>query len=297
MTQDDVHRRARSPLYRDFFSQAEIDAQYDVPRSVEDPAPYRALLASKSAQARGLGSARLGLRFGPTEAEYLDVYPAGADAPALLFVHGGYWRASSAREHAYAALGPLTRGVTVVITNYALCPDVDIAEITRQSRAAAAWVWSHAQELGIDRARIFAAGHSAGAQQVAMMLGETPSRAAELPPSVLQGGVGISGIYDLRPLRHSFLQPALRLTEDSAARQSPLLHLPSRSAPLLVTVGSEESDEFQRQSRDYAAARAGAELPGSFSIQGGRNHYTIAADLADPESSLCAELFAWMGLA
>ena len=91
-------------------------------------------------------------------------------APLLVFIHGGYWRASSAREHAYAALGPLAHGITVVVTNYALCPEVDIGEIARQSRAALAWVWHHARELEVDRERIFVAGHSAGAQQAALLL-------------------------------------------------------------------------------------------------------------------------------
>ena len=278
----------------DFRSDAEIDAQYDVPRNVEDPAPYRAFRATKSAEARGLASARFGLRFGPTEPEHMDVYPAGAGAAALVFIHGGYWRASSAREHAYAALGPLARGFTVAVTNYALCPAVDIAEITRQSHAAIAWLWNQAADLEIDRDRIFAVGHSAGAQQVAMLLGESLANDYGLPADALKGGVGISGVYDLRPLRRSFLQPTLRLTAEMAARQSPLLDLPTRSPPMLVTVGSEESSEFQRQSRDYAAARATAGLPGELSIQPEKNHYTIAAELADPDSRLCAELFAWM---
>ena len=269
-------------LYRDFETQEQIDAQYDIRRSVEDPAPFRAEFKRKNEEALSLSGAQLGIPYGTDPDEYLDIYPAGADAPVLIFVHGGYWRASSAREHAYVALGPHVLGVTVVVTNYSLCPEVTIDVITRQNHAAIEWVLEHAREFRADPDRIVLAGHSAGGQQVALLLGK-------LGPS-LRGGIGMSGIYDLRPLRHSFLQPKLRLDDDLVRQQSPLFQVPRESPPLTIMVGSAESDEFIRQSRALYDAWRNSGLQADLLQQPGLNHYTSVSQWSNADSPACAVL-------
>ena len=193
-------------LYRDFENREQIDEQYDFRRSVEDPAPFRAYFRARNEEAWRLPDARLGIAYGSGPDTYVDVYPAGASAPVLMFVHGGYWRASSAREHGYVALRPHALGVSVVVTNYSLCPAVTLDAISRQNGAALTWIRENARGFGSDPDQVVVAGHSAGAQQAALLLG---SRGSEL-----RGGIGVSGIYDLRPLRFSFLLPKLRLEDD-----------------------------------------------------------------------------------
>jgi arylformamidase len=91
-------------------------------------------------------SSLLDVSFGSTIEETLDIFPAqDPDAPILVFIHGGYWRSNSSKEFSWVALGPVALGFTVVITNYALCPKVTLPEITRQSRAAIAWVEQNVQ--------------------------------------------------------------------------------------------------------------------------------------------------------
>ena len=274
-------------LYRDFETQEQIDAQYDIRRSVEDPTPYRAFFQKKNEEALRLPGARLGISYGSGPDEYLDIYPAGAEAPStgapvLVFIHGGYWRASSARDHAYVALGPHALGVSVVVTNYSLCPSVSIDTITRQNQAALAWVRQHAHEFGANPDRIVLAGHSAGAQQTALLLGSDA-----LP---LRGGIGISGVYDLRPLRFSFLQPKLRLNDELARQESPLFQVPRKAPPFTITVGSAESNEFLRQSRSLFDAWRDAGLEAELLEQPGLNHYTSVAQLTDTGSLACTTL-------
>ena len=269
-------------LYREFETREQIDAQYDIRQSVEDPAPYRAYFQRKNEEALHLPGVQLGIPYGSGPDEYLDIYPTGTEAPVLVFIHGGYWRASSAREHGYVALGPHSLGVNVVLTNYSLCPEVSIDAITGQNDAAIAWVRKHARDFGADPDQIVLAGHSAGAQQVALLLGSHGSS--------LRGGIGSSGIYDLRPLRYSFLQPKLRLNAELVMQQSPLFQLPREAPPLTIMVGTEESDEFIRQSRSLYDAWRGAGLRAELLQQPGMNHYTSVAQWADASSSACTVL-------
>ena len=126
-------------LYRDFISQEAIDSEYNIELAVGDMGPYVEWFVGGSARARAELACVLDVPFGPTRDETLDIFPASRpNAPVLLFVHGGYWRMLSSKEFSLVARGPVAHDVTVVISNYSLCPKVSIAEITRQSRATVA---------------------------------------------------------------------------------------------------------------------------------------------------------------
>ena len=128
-------------LYRQFATSEEIDNQYAMSRVIGDTAPYFQRHAEASAAARDDLDCELNIQFGPTLDENLDIFPAAdPDAPIVIFIHGGYWRAFSSQDFGFVARGLVARGITVVIPNYALCPKVTLPEITRQCRAAAAWI-------------------------------------------------------------------------------------------------------------------------------------------------------------
>jgi arylformamidase len=264
---------------------AAIDAEYDPERRVTSRQPFIDWYVRESAKARARLDCRLDVPYGPTAPETLDIFPSSAPgSPVVIYIHGGYWRALSSKEFSFVASGLVPHGITVAVMNYALCPSVAIADITRQSHAAVAWLAENAGQFSGDPATIVALGHSAGGQQVGMLLsssGETP-RAS----SAIKGGISISGVFDLLPLRKSWLQPTLKLTEESAAAQSPLLKIPKHAAPLLVSVGGDESAAFLAQSQDYLAAWRAAGLAGDYVPQPGRNHYEAVYGLADPESAL-----------
>jgi arylformamidase len=278
-------------LYRQFVTQAEIDKEYDVETSAPDFQQYIDFNIRESRKAREELECLLDVSFGPTVEEMLDVFPAqNPEAPILVFIHGGYWRANSSKEFSWVARGPVALGFTVVIINYALSPKVTLPEITRQSRAAIAWVHRSSKTFSGSRRRIYVAGHSAGGHQVAMLLHTRWMEDYGLPSDVIRGGFAISGLFDLRPLRFSWLQPMLQLTEDIVQAQSPLLRLPDRAPPLLVSVGGAESSELRRQSADYLHAWMAAGLEGWSFEQPEANHFTAIAGFIDKDSELCASL-------
>jgi arylformamidase len=264
-----------------------IDAEYDPSRRVLSRQPYMDWYVRESALAREKLGSRLDIPFGPTPAETLDIFPsAKANSPVLMFIHGGYWRALGSKDFSYVAGGLVPHGITVVVMNYALCPEVSIPTITAQSRAAVAWLARNAQHYGGNPAHIVVAGHSAGGQQVGMLLSGDRSSQIGTGAPCLKGGIAISGLFDLRPLQQSWLQPTLRLTDSMSAEQSPLLQIPRQAAPLLLSVGGDETDAFKNQSQRYLVAWKYAGLDGDYFAQPGLNHYESVYGFADPASPL-----------
>ena len=284
-------------LYRDFATQEELDAQYDL-RTIfpEAASSYEAFCGRESEKVRTNLTHHLNVPFGPTLAEHADLYPVGDGAPVLVYVHGGFWALRTSKEFGFVARGPVSEGVATVVTNYALCPAVTIDEIVRQTRAAVAWVYRNARPFGGDPERIHVAGHSAGGHLVAMLLTTDWERDYGLPGDIIKSATAISGLYDLAPFPYTFLQPKVQLTWDQVQRNSPILRLPDEAPPLLVAYGGDETDEFKRQSEDYLAAWESKGLPGDRLILSGKNHYDVIDGFLDAGSPLLSGIFGRMGL-
>lgn len=276
-------------LYRQFATQAEIDAQYDVEQSVPDFTVYAKHYTEESRVARHRLRCELDLPYGPTRAETLDIFPAERrDAPVFVFIHGGYWRMLSSKEFSCVALGLVALGITTVVVNYALAPKVSIDEITRQIRAAVAWVLRRIDRHGGDPPRVALGGHSAGAHLTAMCL-QTPWREdyGLEHDDPLAGAVLISGLYDLEPLRYSLMQPMIQLDDGVIRRQSPMFSVRPCSTPALVAWGNAEPDEFRRQSEEFNTAWAAAGNRSKRVPIADANHFTAIYGFEDSRSVLC----------
>jgi arylformamidase len=284
-------------LYRNFATQEELDAQYDLrARFPEAASLYEAFCGRESEKAREDLNHHLDVPFGPTLAEHVDLYPAVEGAPVLVYVHGGFWALRTAREFGFVARGPVSRGAATVVTNYALCPAVTIDEIVRQTRAAVAWTYENAPSFGGDPERIHVAGHSAGGHLVAMLLATDWEGDYGLPADIIKGATAISGLFDLAPFPYTFLQPKVQFTWDQVRRNSPILHLPDAAPPLLVAYGEDETDEFKRQSEDYLGAWKAEGLPGERLVLPGKNHFDVIDGFLDAGSPLLSRILGQMGL-
>lgn len=284
-------------LYRNFATQEELDAQYDLRTLFPEAASlYEAFCERESEKVREDLDHHPTVPFGPTLAERVDLYPAGRDAPVLVYVHGGFWALRTSEEFGFVARGPVSRGVATVVTNYALCPAVTIDEIVRQTRAAVAWTYRNARSFGGDPERVHVAGHSAGGHLVAMLLATDWPGEYGLPAGVIKGATAISGLFDLAPFPYTFLQPKVQLTWDQVHRNSPILHLPHAAPPLLVAYGEDETAEFKRQSEDYLAAWKAKGLSGERLVLPGKNHYDIVDGFLDAESPLLSPILGRIGL-
>jgi len=282
-------------LYRNFTSQEEIDLEYNIALNVADRERWIEWYAEESARVRDELDCVLDVRFGPTVDETIDVFPAKKPrAPLLVFIHGGYWFRFGSKDFSLVARGLVSRDVTVVVTNYSLCPGVTINEITRQNRAVIAWLHREGPNFNADISRIFVAGHSAGGQQVGMLCETDWQSEYGLPADIIKGGIPISGVFDLHPLRYSYLQPKLLLTHEIILRQSPYLNIPRSGPPLLITFGEDETKEFHRQSTDFLQAWRANGLQGELLVQEGKHHFSAIEGLTNGNSSLCNVLIDFM---
>ncbi len=230
------------PIYLT-YDRAALDLQYNNQLRVPDFADHVARWQQESARVRAALPGERDVAFGPSADEVLDIYTparAGRPAPVQVYYHGGYWRSFKAADFAFVAERLAEAGVLVVVVNYALVPAVRIGELVRQCRAALAWVHANIGRHGGDPNRIFVSGHSAGGHLVAAMAAMVPPAGEPDTRTLLQGGVALSGLYDLEPIRLCYLQETLQMTPAEAAANSPARHLPNTAKPLILSYGADE---------------------------------------------------------
>jgi len=275
-------------LYRNFQTQAQIDAQYNPSAQLPADAQPLQRFAAQAHVARSALRCTLDVPYGPTREETLDIFPADtANAPVFIFLHGGYWRALSSKDFSGIAIGLQPLGITNVVVNYALCPFVSIDEITRQTRAACAWVLRNIGAHGGDPSRVAIGGHSAGGHLTAMCLQTPWERDYGLPQDPFAAAILFSGLYDLEPLRYSYLQPLIQLDDGIIRRNSPAFLARPCATPLWITWGSAESAEFARQSALYRDAMAAAGNPARLEAQPEADHFTVLRGFESATSTVC----------
>lgn len=268
------------------MDRAALDAAYDNTAAVANSAALLADFDARSVQLRAARPQHLDLRYGHAERNRIDYFAADKPGPILVFIHGGYWQMRAKETFAFVAAGPLAHGMHVALPGYTLAPAITLDGIVNEVRAALRWIAQHAAEFGGETSRIIVSGWSAGGHLTAMMMDE---------PSVA-GGLAVSGLFDLEPVRLNYLNAKLALDAAAVRRLSPTLNLPARSTPLTLAYGTGELSELQRQSEMYAAARAQAGLPTGVLRLAQHNHFTILEELARADGELTRAVCELAGL-
>ncbi len=273
-----------------------FDTQYDNRRRVPEFAQHIARWREHSASARQRLPCHLDLPYAPGASVTLDVFPAArANAPVLVFIHGGYWRSLDKADFSFVAEPFVAAGAMVVVPNYSLCPAIEVDTIAMQMAQALAWVHRHAAHHGGDTARCVVAGHSAGGHLAAMLLACDGRRVAQgLPRQLVRSAVSISGLYDLAPIAAApSLQVDLHLTPDVVARASPAGFAAPSGARLISVVGALESEEFLRQNRLIHQRWGPAVVPVCEELPG-RDHFSVLDDLVAPRARLHRLVLQWL---
>ncbi|MEK0433419.1 MAG: hypothetical protein RL700_1626, partial [Pseudomonadota bacterium] len=225
------------------------DRMYNNRALVPDFADHLQHWTEQSKNARNQLRGLTDITYGDGPNESLDIFPASvANAPVMVFLHGGYWRALDKSDHSFIA-PPFTReGVCVVVPNYALCPAVRIPDIVMQMVKALTWVWRYIHEWGGDPSRIHVVGHSAGGHLAAMMMACQWQRYADdLPADLVKTGLSVSGLFELESvMRSPMLQSDLRLDDAQVLRCSPAWMPTPAQGSFWSVVGALESEEFIR---------------------------------------------------
>jgi arylformamidase len=271
-----------------------LDAQYKVRDVVPDFQVFLDRWATASRWARANLRGQLNIHYGPSAEETLDIFLPSVqtqNAPVQVLIHGGYWRALSKDDFSFLAAAIVPASVVAVVINYALCPAVTLDRIVDQCRRALIWAARNASAYGGDPARLHVTGHSAGAHLAAMMAATDWSRFESGFVPVLRSICGVSGLYDLDPLRATSIQTDLRLSDHAAARNSPILLEPAAGTHALLIAGGAETHAFRAQTAAYAATLRTYKITCETLEMPGRHHYSIVDELCTDASPARA---AWL---
>src|SRR5215472_17336357 len=289
----------KGPLVFLDYDQAALDAAYDQAAS----APNREQLINRRNRDSELARLQIGeperIAYGPAAIERLDIYrTGGASAPIFIFIHGGAWRGGRSKDFAGPAEMFLAAGAHYVAPDFSWVQDVDgsLMVLATQVCRAVAWVYQNAGQFGGERNRLYIGGQSSGAHLAAVALTTDWRSNFGLPADIIKGGICISGMYDLTPVRLSARSAYVKFDDTTVAALSPMRHLDRLHAPLVVAYGTCETPEFQRQNREFAAAGKAAGTRVQLLVGEHYNHCELPETLGNPYGLLGRAALDLMGL-
>ena len=267
------------------MDQVELDAAYD--QAFYAPLLQDILnrLASTSEAVRGRIGQPMRVPYGPTAIEKLDIYRTKrAKAPIFVMIHGGAWLEGEAKNVAFPAEMMVNAGLHYVAIDFASAKETggDIGVMAEQVRHAIAWVYGNAATFDGDRERLYIGGHSSGGHLCGVALVTDWQREFGLPADLVKGGLCMSGMYDMKPVRLSKRGTYVKFTDEMEQAMSSQRHLDLLRAPIIVTYGTDETPEFQRQNRDFAAAVKAAGKPVELIEAPYINHFENLESLGNP---------------
>ena len=277
----------KNAIFQD-LTQSELDREYSPSSCVKSIDPYLTLYRAQTLQAHAsLGKiASLDLQYGRSEAEKIDLFVQQKNCPLLVFIHGGYWQALDKHDAAFAAETWVDNGWGWAAINYALAPSVSFKEIVTQNIRALAWLLGQGQRYGYDPSRILLVGHSAGAHLAAMLMANEELGLRDH----LCGAVLISGVYDLSPIRLSYVNEPLLLSDGDVDAFSPINLSPKTRCPVLLPWGANETNEFKRQSQAFSDVWAQQGVACKTLELPDKNHFDCILDLGVESSVLFTEI-------
>jgi arylformamidase len=267
------------------MDQKELDDAYDQSVYAPNQPQVQGRIRARSAtMPQRLGPPRR-LSYGPTPIEALDVYVTDRpNAPINVFVHGGAWRGGSARDSAFIAEVFVRAGAHSVILDFinVVQAEGNLMIMAEQVRRGVAWVYRNAQSFGGDPNRLYITGHSSGGHLAGVALTTDWRKDFGLPADIIKGGLCGSGMYDLKASRLSKRSEYVKFTDEIEEALSAQRHLDLLNAPVTVAYGTLETPEFQRQSRDFAAAVKALGKPVELIVCEGYNHFEVLETLGNP---------------
>jgi arylformamidase len=292
--------REKGPLVWLDLDQRELDEAYDQIKYAPNLPQILGRYASNSAALRARIGTPKRFAYGATPIEGLDLYAAARSrAPVNIFIHGGGWRVGEAKDHGFSAELFLHAGAHFAVIDFTNVVETagDLMPLAEQVRRAVAWVYANAASFGGDPDRLYVSGHSSGAHLASVVLTTDWAKEFRLPRDLVKGGLLISGMYDLAPVRLSARSAYVKFTDQVVAALSAQRHIDALACPLVVAFGTCETPEFQRHGRDLAAAVAAADKPVELVVGEGYNHFEMLETLANPYGLLGRAVLRQMRLA
>lgn len=294
---DALAANATPPVWLDLTQEQLDDAYTQIKYAPNMPEILRRCASNSDIARDRLGAPRR-IAYGPTPDEQLDLYPTAiGNAPVAIFLHGGGWRSGAAAGWGFVAEMFVNAGAHCVVPDFVnvAATGGDLRPMVDQVRCAIAWVWRNAARLDADANRIHVFGHSSGAHLAGVAMATDWAGRFGLPADLIRTGLLCSGMYDLRPVRLSARSRYVCFADGIEQEFSPQRHIEWFMPPVVLAYGTEETPEFQRQSRDFAAALRAAGKPVELLVGQHYNHFEIAETLGSPYGVLGRAALAQIG--
>jgi len=291
--------RLKGPIVWLDMDQTELDNAYDQAVYAPNQAQIHARMAATSKRALARLGAPKRFQYGASEIESIDVFTCRtAGAPINVYIHGGAWRNGRSADFALMAEPLVNAGAHSVIVDFNSIDDVggNLMTMVKQVRSAVAWVYRNAKEFGGDADRIYLTGHSSGGHLSGCVVPTDWPKDFGLPKDIVKAAVLVSGMYDLKPVRLSKRSKYVAFTDAIEQDLSAIRHLDRLNCPIVVAHGTQETPEFQRQARDFAAAVKAAGKPVQLVVGEGCNHFEIRETIANPYGLIGRIVLEQMGL-
>ena len=291
--------RAKGPPVWLDLDQKALDDAYDQAVYAPNVLDVNKRRAIASAEARKVLGEPQRIAYGESAIEKLDIYRSGrTNAPINVFVHGGAWRGGLAKDHAAPAELFVNHGAHLVVLDFINVIEAggDLMPMATQVQRGIAWVFKNAASFGGNPRRLFISGHSSGAHLAGVATVTDWEKDWAVPADIIKGALLCSGMYDLKPVRLSARANYVKFTDQVEEKLSTQRHLARLGMPLILAYGTMETPEFQRQSRDFAAAVKAAGKPALLIVGEGYNHFEMPETLASPYGLLGRAVLRQMGL-
>ena len=267
------------------YDQADLDRQYNNRLHVPDYATCIAKWEMLSRQTEKDFPVVKNIPYAALPREQLDIYPSlQPSSKTLVFIHGGYWHKWDKSSFQFIGAAFSNYGITTVLINYPLAPELSIDQISASCRLAIHWIYKNIAAYNGDPGQLYIAGHSAGGHLSAMLLA-TDWKLFNLIPDTIKGVCVISGLFNLIPICLSDINKSLKMEMETALQNSPVHLLPATQCPLSIVVGGNETNEFLDQSKELYTCWKESISAEIIQIPG-LNHYSIVETILDPQSCL-----------
>jgi arylformamidase len=287
------------PVFMD-YDQVELDAAYEQLSYAPMGPQITARRASNSQEVRRRLGEPQRLSYGPTPIEKLDLFKTDRpDAPVFVFAHGGAWRNDEARSYHFAAEMFVKAGVNYIALDFtnAIAENGNIRVMAEQVQRGIAWAYKNAKSFGGDPDRFYVAGQSSGAHLTGVALVSDWRKNHGLDPSFIKGGLLISGLYEMKPVRLSARSTYVKFDDAMEVELSTIRHIANLRVPVTVMYGTYETPEFQRQSKEFAAALKAAGKDVTMIEAPNYNHWELQETMSNSLSWCGRAALAMMKLA
>jgi arylformamidase len=275
----------KGPLVFLNYDQVELDAAYSQPAYEPNLLEVVKRYGTNSEITRSRIGQPERVAYGSTEVEKLDIFRTKrSKAPIFVFIHGGNWSVGSAKGYAFPAEAFVKAGAHYVVPDFGSVKQThgNLLPIVDQVRRAVAWVYKNADSFGGDSSRLYVCGHSSGGHLAAVVLTTNWPKNFGLPANTIKGGICLSGIYDLTPVKLSSRSKFVNFDDATVEALSPQRHIDQLKAPLLIAYGTYDTPEFQRQGREFAAAVKAAGKAIDLVVAENYSHLEMPETLANP---------------